>query len=205
MATSSEAAKKAYAEFEEKVKRTVFLDNLSPQVTVPVIKQALGQFGNVVNVEFISNYTIPYPIPQCALVEMGDEKQSQGVVSELTSHPFMMSGIPRPVIAKIAQNEMFADRPVPPDRKIEVRWVEQLEPSDPDFEAIRKLKILCKKQNAQHLALIKHQLTAEENIAKQQEETLKVHFKKYQLIESIMQDGTGARLARRYGLRLDED
>jgi len=29
MSTSSEQARKEYAEFEEKVKRTVFLDNLS--------------------------------------------------------------------------------------------------------------------------------------------------------------------------------
>lgn len=152
MTTSSEEARKTYAEFEEKVSRTVFLDSLSTQVTTAVIKQALGQFGNVMNVEFIPNYTIPYPIPQSALVEMENEKQAKALISEMTNYPFMMSGMPRPVRAKPAKIEMFADRPPPPDRKIQVRWVD---PSDADFVVAKKLKQLCKKHNAEHLALIK--------------------------------------------------
>ncbi|CAL9120422.1 unnamed protein product [Musa textilis] len=217
MTTSSEEARKTYAEFEEKVSRTVFLDNLSAQVTTAVIKQALGQFGNVMNVEFIPNYTIPYPIPQSALVEMENEKQAKALISEMTNYPFMMSGMPRPVRAKPAKIEMFADRPPPPDRKIQVRWVD---PSDPDFVVAKKLKQLCKKHNAEQLALIKvmsksrhtsflarlqHQLEEEEKLAKHQEETLKTNYKKYEMIESIVQDGTTSRLARHYGVRLDYD
>ncbi|CAD5178737.1 ASI1-immunoprecipitated protein 1-like [Musa acuminata AAA Group] len=202
MTTSSEEARKTYAEFEEKVSRTVFLDNLSTQVTTAVIKQALGQFGNVMNVEFIPNYTIPYPIPQSALVEMENEKQAKALISEMTNYPFMMSGMPRPVRAKPAKIEMFADRPPPPDRKIQVRWVD---PSDADFVVAKKLKQLCKKHNAEHLALIKHQLEEEEKLAKHQEEMLKTNYKKYEMIESIVQDGTTSRLARHYGVRLDYD
>ncbi|WOL12176.1 hypothetical protein Cni_G20941 [Canna indica] len=202
MATSSDDVRKAYAEFEEKVKRTIFLDNLSPQVTATVIKQALGQFGNVMNVEFIPNYTIPYPIPQSALVVMENAKQARDIVAEMMSYPFMISGMPRPVRAGLAKNEMFADRPPPPDRKLYVRWVDT---SDPDFEAFQKLKLLYKQHNAQHLALIKLQLEAEEKISTQQEETLKANYKKLELIEGIIQDRTGSRLARHYGVRLDED
>nr|CAD1839557.1 unnamed protein product [Ananas comosus var. bracteatus] len=66
MSSSSEQARKAYAEFEEKVKRTVLLENLSPHVTTSVIKTAVDQFGTAVNVEFIPNYTLPYNIPQAA-------------------------------------------------------------------------------------------------------------------------------------------
>lgn len=150
--TSSEQARKEYAEFEEKVRKTVFVDNLSPQVTQAVIETALGQFGNVVNVEFLPNYTIPYPIPPCALVEMETAKQARAVIAEMTNHPFMMSGMPRPVRAQAASAEMFADRPPPPDRKILVRWVDQ---SDPDYEACMQTKELCKKHTAEILALTK--------------------------------------------------
>ncbi|ONK55553.1 uncharacterized protein A4U43_UnF1710 [Asparagus officinalis] len=85
-----EVARKAYAEFEEKVQRTVFLNNLSPTVTSAVITKALNQFGDVVSVEFIPNYTIPYPIPQCALVEMKDPKQAGVVIALMDGHPFMI-------------------------------------------------------------------------------------------------------------------
>lgn len=152
MSTNTEEARKAYAEFEGKLKRTVFLDNLSPKVTPAVIKMALGQFGNVRNVEFMPNYTIPYDIPQCALVEMEDANKADAIITEMTNFPFMMSGMPRPVRARHAKAEMFADRPAPPDRKIEIRWVD---PSDPDFEVAKKLKEMVKRHKAETLALIK--------------------------------------------------
>lgn len=152
MSTSSEQAKKEYAEFEEKVKRTVFLSNLSPLVTTAVIETALGQFGKVVNVEFLPNYTIPYPIPPCALVEMENEKQAIAVVADMSNYPFMMTGMPRPVTAQAATIEMFADRPSPPNRKLQVRWVDS---SDPDYEAGKKMKELCKKHTAETLAMVK--------------------------------------------------
>ncbi|ONK71005.1 uncharacterized protein A4U43_C04F3740 [Asparagus officinalis] len=195
-------ARKEYAEFEEKVKRTVFLSNLSPQVTSAVIETALGQFGNVLNVEFLPNYTIPYPIPPCALVEMENPKQAKAVVADITNYPFMMSGMPRPITAQAATNEMFADRPSNPDRKIRVRWVE---PSDPEFEVGKKLKELAKKHNAETLALIKATLDEEEKLAKQQEETLKAHYNKFEMIESVMQDSSAPRLARKYGFNLAMD
>lgn len=204
MSTSSEQARKEYAEFEEKVTRTVFLGDLSHQVTSAVIETALGQFGNVVNVEFLPNYTIPYPIPACALVEMETAKQAEAVVADMSNYPFMMSGMPRPVRAQPAMAEMFSDRPSPPDRKIEVRWVE---PSDPDYEVAMKSKELWEKQNSETLTLIKLRLEEEQKLAKQQEEALKAQYDKYEKVEGVMQDGTVPRLARKYGLNLslDED
>ncbi|KAJ6794876.1 Uncharacterized protein M6B38_228210 [Iris pallida] len=198
---ANEQVKKAYAEFQEKVKRTVFLDNLSPQVTAAVIKTALGQFGETVNVEFIPNYTIPYPIPQCALVEMENVKQARAVVDMMTTYPFMMSGMPRPVRAMPAKAEMFSDRPSPPDRKIKVQW---LEPSDPNFEAAKKMKELCMKHTAETLALIKHQLDDEEKLSKQQDEILKANYKKFELIDTTLTDANvAARLARHYGMSMN--
>ena len=48
-----------YAAFEQKVKRTVYVDNLSPQVTETVLQTALDQFGTVKSVQFIPNYITP--------------------------------------------------------------------------------------------------------------------------------------------------
>ncbi|XP_072989545.1 ASI1-immunoprecipitated protein 1-like [Typha latifolia] len=202
MSTNLDQAKKAYAEFEEKVKRTVLLDNLSPQVTTSVIKTALDQFGAVVSVEFIPNFTIPFNIPQTALVEMENPKQATSVINMMNDYPFMMSGMPRPVRARPAKAEMFADRPSPPDRKIQIRWVE---PSDPDFEVAKELKQLVKRHHAETLALIKQQLEEEEKLAKQQQEMLSGNYRKYEMIENIMQDGTVARLARHYGVNFADE
>ncbi|XP_020083890.1 uncharacterized protein LOC109706917 [Ananas comosus] len=201
MSSSSEQARKAYAEFEEKVKRTVLLENLSPHVTASVIKTAVDQFGTAVNVEFIPNYTLPYNIPQAALVEMEDPKHVDTVISMMTDFPFMMSGMPRPVRARRAQPEMFADRPSP-DRKMQVRWVD---PSDPDFEAAKKLKLLAKGHHVETLALIKKQLEEEEKLAKQQLEMLTANYKKYEMIENVMKDDTLGRLARHYGISLADE
>lgn len=148
---ASERLEKAYAAFQERVKRTVYLDNISPQVNIPVIRTALGQFGNVVNVEFILNYTIPFDIPQCALVEMENEKEAAAVISEMKNFPFMILGMPRPARALPAKPEMFADRPSPPNRKIQLRWVK---PSDPEFEVGKKLKHLVKRHRAETNAMI---------------------------------------------------
>lgn len=156
MATSNEQARKAYEEFEKKVKRTVFLDNLSPKVTSSVLKTALGQFGEVLNVEFIPNYEIPYPIPQCALVEMENSDHAKAVLETMSAYPFLMSEMPRPIRALPASAEMFSDRPSPPDRQITVQW---LDPSDPNFAVNMKMKELCKKHKAENLALIKVKLT----------------------------------------------
>lgn len=52
---------------------------------------------------------------------------------------------------------------------------------------------------------LQHLLDEEEKIEKKQEETLQGNYKKYEQIEKVMVEGTSSRLARRYGLRLDDD
>lgn len=141
-----------YATFQEKVKRTVYLDNLSPQVTEPVVRTALGQFGNVKRVQFIQNYLGPRNIPQCALVEMEDSRQAEAVFTVITQLPFMMSGMPRPVRARPAEAEMFEDRPREPGRRIECHWLEE---NDPDYETAAKIKRLVKKHAAEVACLQK--------------------------------------------------
>ncbi|KAF8398968.1 hypothetical protein HHK36_014833 [Tetracentron sinense] len=193
---------KEYAAFEEKVRRTVYIDNLSTQVTEVVLKTALGQFGNVTNVQFIPNYTELRNIPQHALVEMETVKQAKSIVLEMTNYPFMMSGMPRPVRGRAAEMEMFGDRPIKPGRKIQCRWVG---PQDPDFEVAKNLKRLTRRHAAEASSMLNHQLEDEEKLSKQQAEALKANYKKFEMIESIRLDGTLGRLARQYGFNVKDD
>lgn len=146
------SAEAEYAAFEEKVKRTVYIDNLSPQVTESVLKTALNQFGNVTNAEFIPNYMEPASIPLAALVEMENSKQARQIISEMANFPFMMSGMPRPVRARAAEAEMFDERPRKPGRRIQCRW---LSPEDPDFEVAKKIKNLTRKHATESSFLLK--------------------------------------------------
>ncbi|KAG4125973.1 hypothetical protein ERO13_D10G129400v2 [Gossypium hirsutum] len=141
-----------YAAFEEKVRRTVYLDNLSPNVTESVVRTALDQYGTVKSVEFIPNYLEPRNMPQCALVEMEKEKQAKVVISTLSEFPFMMSGMPRPVRARAALAEMFGDRPRKPGRQIRIRW---LDTADPDFKVASKLKQLVKRHATETAVMLK--------------------------------------------------
>lgn len=143
---SSGSSTEEYAIFEEKVKRTVYLDNLSPQVTEPVLRTALDQFATVKSVKFIPNYLGPKNVPQCALVELDSPKKVKEVISMIVQYPFMISGMPRPVRARPAEVEMFEDRPRKPGRKLMCRW---LEPDDPDFQAAQELKRLTNKHAAE--------------------------------------------------------
>ncbi|TKY49661.1 hypothetical protein E2542_SST27101 [Spatholobus suberectus] len=197
-----ESSEEEYNAFKQKASRTLYLDNLSPQVTESVIRTALDQFAAVKNVKFIPNYIGPSNLPQCALVELDSAKKAKEVISMIGQYPFMMSGMPRPVRARHAVMEMFDDQPIKPKRKIKVRW---LEPSDPDFEVAKELKNLTRKHAAEIEFLHKLQLQEEEKLAKQQEDTLKVHYKKFKMIEGIMADKTAHRLARKYNLHVVDE
>ncbi|CAL5076173.1 unnamed protein product [Urochloa decumbens] len=194
-------AAKEYKEFEEKVKRSVYLDNLSVLVTGAVVRMALNQFGNVKNVKFLTNYTIPFDIPQSALVEMETEKDAEHVVNMLDEFPFMMSGMPRPVRAKRATAEMFNDRPSKPGRKLEFCWVG---PTDPDCHDVRKFMLMYKRHEVENLALIKNQLHEEALLAQHQQDNLNCNYRKLESIDSVILTGSVNRLTRIYNLRFDE-
>ncbi|KAL6651665.1 hypothetical protein ACP70R_010590 [Stipagrostis hirtigluma subsp. patula] len=201
MGTSEEQALKDYADFQDKVKRTIYLDQLSPQVTSGVIKAALAQCANVVNVEFIVNYTVPHDIPSSALVELEDEGQAKAAVELMEDFPFIIGGMPRPVRAIYAKAEMFRDRPPRPGVKKDFSWVKQ---GDDGYEAMKKMINLAKRQEAENLSLIKSQLDEEKELAKQQQESLDGNCKKYDLLENVVQNGTIKNLAHRYGINLDD-
>ncbi|KAG6396248.1 hypothetical protein SASPL_142394 [Salvia splendens] len=80
-----------YDEFLKKVERTIYLDNISPAVTEPVLKAAIDQFGKVITVQFIHAYLQPNGI-HAALVEVENKKQAETLINELESVPFMVGG-----------------------------------------------------------------------------------------------------------------
>uniref|UniRef100_A0ACD5V1X9 Uncharacterized protein n=2 Tax=Avena sativa TaxID=4498 RepID=A0ACD5V1X9_AVESA len=202
MATSDEQAEKEYADFEARVKRTIYIDHLSPLVTSQVIKAALSQCASVASVEFIVNYTIQYDIPAAALVELEDESQAKAAVDLMRDFPFIIGGMPRPVRAMHAKPEMFRDRPSWPGLKMEIHWVTE---GDPEYDGMNKLKRLAKRQDAENMALVKNQLEEEKELAMQQQESLDESYKKYNMLEDIVRNGKIDNLARHYDMNLTHD
>lgn len=191
---------KAYDAFMGKVKRTVYLDNLSPQVTEPVIKTAFEQYGNVTNIRFIPSYMDPYYNSRCALVELETAKQASNIIDMVSTYPFMMAAMPRPVRARPAEPEMFDERPIKPGRKIQFYW---LKPSDPDFEVAKRIKYLVKKHSQERSFLLKKQQEEEEKLSRQQYETLKGHYHKFESLESVQPDSK--HLAKCYNMKLADE
>ncbi|XP_073295332.1 ASI1-immunoprecipitated protein 1-like [Primulina huaijiensis] len=194
-------AKESYASFLEKVKRTIYIDNMSPAVTDSVVKAAFNQFGNVLSVHFIPNYLEPKNVPRAALVEMENPKQAEEIIAEMEIYPFMISGMPRPVRARPAKLEMFDDRPKNPERRIQCRWIDS---KDPNFEVAQKIKKLVKTHAAEASFLLMEQLKEEEKLAAQQNETLKANFRKFELIDGVHEDGTTKQLAHYYNMRISD-
>ncbi|KMT09964.1 hypothetical protein BVRB_5g121810 [Beta vulgaris subsp. vulgaris] len=192
---------KDYVAFEEKVKRTVYLDNLSPHVDDKHIKSAFSQYhGTLTNVRFIPNYTEPCYNAKCGLLEFENEEQAKEVIEMVSIFPFMILGMPRPVRALPAKPEMFDDHPIKPGKKVQMYW---LEPEDPDFEVAQTVKNLTMKHVAQRSFLHEKQLEEEEKLSNQQAETLKSYQQKYEMINSVLSGDIAERLARHYGKHLN--
>lgn len=135
-----------YDAFLEKVRRTVYIDELTPLASKPVLESAFNQFGTVEDVIFIPNYLGPKELPMGVLVVMETEEKAKAVIETVTQYPFMVAGMPRPVRATAAKPEMFEDRPKEPGRRIHCRWID---PNDPDFQKAKKMKRLVLKHTAE--------------------------------------------------------
>ncbi|KAK4253793.1 hypothetical protein QN277_010423 [Acacia crassicarpa] len=198
----SSAEEEEYAAFLEKVKRTIYFDNLSPQVTESVLKTGIDQFATVKSVKFIHIYHEPSDMPLNALVELDSPAKAKEVISVISQRPFMMCGMPRPVRARQAELEMFDDRPKKPGRKIECQW---LKPDDPNFKVAQELKQLTLKHTAEATRFMELQLKEEEELHKQQTDKVKQQYGKLKRIESIVADENVKRLARYYNLHHPDD
>ncbi|KQK20224.1 uncharacterized protein LOC100827544 [Brachypodium distachyon] len=192
---------KEFQEFEERVKRTVYLDNLSHHATEAIIKSSLSQFCTLRKVSFVVNYTIPYNIPQSALVEMETEKDAEVLVSMLHDFPFMMYGMPRPVRAKRATAEMFNDCPRRPGSKFKFHWVG---PTDPDSEILKRLKLISRRHEVENLALIEHELEEEKLLAEQQQENLNCNFRMMETMDTVILSGMANYISRIYSINWNE-
>ncbi|CAE5956668.1 unnamed protein product [Arabidopsis arenosa] len=195
MATPEEAA---YDKFLERVRRTVYIDELTPLATTPVIESAFNQFGTVKKVSFIPNFLGPKELPMSVLVEMETEDMAQAVISTVSQLPFMVAGMPRPVRASAAEPNMFVDRPKKPGRTIRFRWIE---PNDPDFDKARRMKRLARKHTAENSFMLKKQLEEAEKLSKQQSETALTHHKKFEMMDKLLNDGVAQKLADRYSMK----
>ncbi|PHT54560.1 Two-component response regulator ARR9 [Capsicum baccatum] len=190
-----EALFEEYAAFENKVKRTVYIDNLSPLAKESVVKAALDQFGTVIQVKLIRTYLELKGMGRAALVEMQNGDEAKAIISEIRNSPFMISGMPRPVRARPAVVAMLDDRPRKPGRRIMCCW---LKSSDPDFEVAMKMKRVVRNHAKEANFLLKRQLEEEEQLAKKQSESLNAIYNKYELIEHVFNSGTATRLAKHY-------
>ncbi|CAA0170551.1 putative nucleotide-binding alpha-beta plait domain superfamily, RNA-binding domain superfamily [Arabidopsis thaliana] len=195
MATPEEVA---YEKFLERVRRTVYIDELTPLATAPVISSAFNQFGTVKKVSFIPNYLGPKELPMGVLVEMENEEMTQAVISTVSQLPFMVAGMPRPVRACAAEPNMFVDKPKKPGRTVRFRWIK---PNDPDFDKARRVKRLARKHSAENSFMLKKQLEEAEKLSKQQAETAVTHHKKFEMMDKLLYDGVAQKLAGRYDLK----
>ncbi|XP_010457708.1 PREDICTED: uncharacterized protein LOC104739145 isoform X1 [Camelina sativa] len=195
MATPEEVE---YDKFRERVERTVYIDELTPLATVPVVESAVNQFGTVKSVSFVPNLLGPKELPIGVLVEMETKEMAENVIATVTQLPFMVVGMPRLVRATPAHPDMFCDRPKKPGRKIRFRW---MKPNDPDFDKAVKMKRLVRKHTAEASFLLKKQLEEAEKLSKQQAETTLTHHKKYELCDKLLHDGVAQKLAERFNMK----
>ncbi|XP_052189969.1 uncharacterized protein LOC127799784 [Diospyros lotus] len=131
---------------------------------------------------------------------MENPKQAEQIVRDMGNLPFTMSGMPRPIRARAADPEMFDDRPRKPGKRITFRWLDQ---QVPDFQVAKKLKDLTRKNAAEASFILERQVGEEEKLANQQWKTLKANYKKYELIDGVLGDGTALRLIRSDQTSLD--
>ncbi|CAN7065189.1 unnamed protein product [Brassica rapa subsp. trilocularis] len=193
-----EEEEEKYESFLSRVRRTVYVDELTPHASKSVVESAFSQFGTVKDVIFLPNYLGPKELPTGVLVEMESEQTAKAVIETVSQFPFMVAGMPRPVRASAARPAMFSDRPKKPGRTIQFRWVD---PSDAEFDKAQRVKRLVRKHTAEAAFMIKKQLEEAEELAKQQSETVTTHHKKFEMIDKLTHDRVAQELAGRYNIK----
>ncbi|KAG2267229.1 hypothetical protein Bca52824_061784 [Brassica carinata] len=183
-----EGEEEKYESFLSRVRRTVYVDELTPHASKSVVESAFSQFGTVKEVIFLPNYLGPKELPTGVLIEMESEQKAKAVIETVS----------QPVRASAARPAMFSDRPKKPGRRIQFRWVD---PSDDEFDKAQRVKRLVRKHTAEAAFMIKKQLEEAEELAKQQSETVTTHHKKFEMIDKLTYDGVAQELAGRYNMK----
>lgn len=190
-----------FDKFDERVRRSVVLEEVTPHVNIPMIQTALGQFGTVVSVDILANPLESKLAAKRAIVEMESQKDAAYALKEIQEHPFMIKGVPRPVRATAAVHTLFPERPRKGSlSKLAWEWVE---PGHPDFAAANELKRMAKRHAAESAYLMQQLRKDEEKLAQEQEEKVKENIKKLDEIINCAKDNTIQRLSRYYGLKYD--
>lgn len=95
----------------QKARRTVSVQDVPPTVgTEEVLYSAFAQFGKVESVYIARNYLDSSRNPECigtALVRFGTEEQARKVIQETTEKLYMVGGMPRPIMACIADESQL--------------------------------------------------------------------------------------------------
>lgn len=191
-----------FQKFEEKVKRCLVLEDVTPQATVPMIQTALGQFGTVISIDIITDPLDSKFAAKRVIVEMNSAREASHAVKEIQDHAFMLKGVPRPVLAVTASPTMFPDRPRKPGSSFK-RVCEWVKPGDPDFDKYNEQKQLAKRHAAETAYLMQEIRKEEEKLAQEQEDKVKENIKKLDEIQICIRDKTMQRLSRYYGVRYE--
>ncbi|GBG60867.1 hypothetical protein CBR_g15988 [Chara braunii] len=124
------------SQFDQKVRRTVFLDEIAPQVTVPIMQSALSQFGKVASIKLL-HHPLSALVPQgCALIEFSNEEQAMRVAATTRKNLLMVGGMPRPVRVRMASKYMFDTAEV--ERSNLQQQQQQQQASSPQYEQQQK-------------------------------------------------------------------
>eukprot|EP00250_Pteridium_aquilinum_P027597 c3528_g1_i1 orf=628-1275(+) len=193
-----------FQKFEDKVKRCLMLEDVTPQVNIPMVQTALGQFGTVISVDILNDPLDSKHAAKRVIVEMKTPREAAHAVKEIHEHPFMIKGVPRPVRALAAVSTMFPDRPQKPNSGAK-RTCEWVKPGDPDWDKYNEFKQLAKRHAQETAFLMETMRKEEEKLAQEQEEKVKENIKKLDEIHALIRDKTIQRLSRHYGVKFDGD
>lgn len=193
-----------YQKFEEKMKRCLMIEDVTPQANNALILTALGQFGTVVSIDIISDPLASKHAAKRVIVEMRTAREAAHALKEIQEHVFMIKGVPRPVRALAAVPTMFPDRPQKPNSNNK-RTCEWVKPGDPDWDRYNESKQLAKRHAQETAFLMELMRKEEEKLAEEQEVKVKENLKKLDDIYNCIRDRVIQRLSRHYGVRFEGD
>ncbi|GAQ85266.1 RNA-binding protein [Klebsormidium nitens] len=171
----------------QKARRTVSVQDVPPTVgTEEVLYSAFAQFGKVESVYIARNYLDSSRNPECigtALVRFGTEEQARKVIQETTEKLYMVGGMPRPIMACIADESQLpleedtVQEPAPLPVKLLGRSSDALE-----LEFAMKWRQLHRRQQAERAVLKKMNAKKEKELAEKQEKIFKEIYERYEIV-----------------------
>eukprot|EP00245_Coleochaete_scutata_P007128 TRINITY_DN22227_c0_g1_i1.p1 TRINITY_DN22227_c0_g1~~TRINITY_DN22227_c0_g1_i1.p1 ORF type:complete len:196 (-),score=64.46 TRINITY_DN22227_c0_g1_i1:600-1187(-) len=186
--------------FQEQLKRTVYIDNLSHNIMESVLQKAVEQFGTVVSIKICKDERDSRRSLGCALVEVEHPEQAEHIVTTLDKWLFMLGGMPRPVRVSPAVPEML-------DRSLDVQVQVECPALHPRLQdrrgdLLKKLTELADEHAKEKANLEEAKQREEEELHAKQEETYR---QDYQKLNEIQKQWTpeSQELRRRFGMKVN--